>query len=139
MRVYRADEKWDRSSSPIDNTFTGPLGEEELRQRFGGGRYVLWLLGPPNKHTLVGKYQVTLDRPPLLNGIPRNGAGSNPGDVVALEAMRMASNPDFIRMQMEMMRAAAMQAMEIMKSQMPVAQNPLETLRTAKEILGNPE
>ncbi len=138
MRVYRADEKWDRGSSPVDNVFTAAFTEEDIRARFGGGRYILWLYGPPKFATLVAKYQVSLDGPPLMNNsVPRNGAGSgNPGDMVALEAMRMASNPDFIRMQMEMMRAAAMQAMEIMKSQMPVAQNPLETLRTAKEILG---
>jgi hypothetical protein len=135
MRVYRADEKWDRTSSPIDNTFSAPFTEEDMRKRFGGGKFVLWLFGPPKKQTLVAKYRVNLDGDPIVNTIPRMSS-SQSGDVVALEAMRMASNPDFIRMQMEMMRAAAMQAMEIMKSQMPVAQNPLETLRTAKEILG---
>jgi hypothetical protein len=136
MRVYRADEKWDRSSSPVDNTFTGPFTEEDMRNRFGGGRYLLWLYGPPKKQTLVGRYQVNLDGPPLLNGIPRNGTpeGSNS---VALEAMRMYSNPEFVRMQMQMMITAATEAMALMKSQIPAPQNPLETLRAAKEILGS--
>jgi hypothetical protein len=35
----------------------------------------------------------------------------------------------------EMYKTAAVSAMEMMKSQIPQAQNPLETLRTAKEIL----
>jgi hypothetical protein len=138
MRVYRADEKWDRASSPIDNTFSGPFTEEDMRARFGGGKYVLWLLGPPKKHNLVGKYQVTLDGPPLLNGTPRNGSTSD-SNTVALEAMRMYANPEFVRMQMQMMVTAATEAMALIKSQMPAAQNPLETLRTAKEILGSPE
>lgn len=135
MRVYRADEKWDRSSSPIDNTFTAPFSEEDIRARFGGGRYLLWLYGPPKKHNLVGKYQVTLDGQPITNGAPRNPAPDG-ANTVALEAMRMYSNPEFQRMQMQMIVTAATQAMELMKSQMPTAQNPLETLRTAKEILG---
>ena len=138
MRVYRADEKWDRSSSPVDNTFTGPFTEEDMRNRFGGGRYLLWLYGPPKKQTLVGRYQVNLDGPPLLNGIPRSGTpdGSNS---VALEAMRMYANPEFMRMQMQMMMTAATEAMSLIKSQIPQSQDPLTTLRNAKEILGSGE
>ena len=143
MRVYRADEKWDRASSPIDNTFSGPFTEEDMRQRFGGGKYLLWLLGPPKRHNLVGRYQVTLDGPPLLNGIPRNPSQNDGANSVALEAMRMYSNPEFVRMQMQMIVTAATEAMALMRANMPAAQNPLETLRAAKEILGggqpNPE
>jgi hypothetical protein len=136
MRVYRADEKWDRASSPIDNTFTGPFSEEDMRARFGGGKYILWLLGPPKKHNLVGKYQVTLDGPPLLNGVPRNPSAADGSNNVALEAMRMYANPEFMRMQMQMMMTAATEAMSLIKSQIPQAQDPLATLRNAKEILG---
>jgi hypothetical protein len=138
MRVYRADEKWDRSSSPIDNTFTSSFTEEDLRKRFGGGRFLLWLYGPPKRQTLLAKYRATLDGDPIVNTIPRNGAQTaNPSETVALEAMRMYANPEFVRMQMQMMVTAATEAMALIKSQMPVAQNPLETLRTAKEILGS--
>ncbi len=136
MRVYRADEKWDRASSPIDNTFNGPFTEEDMRARFGGGKFVLWLLGPPKKHNLVGRYQVTLDGPPLLNGIPRNGVPADGSNMVALEAMRMYSNPQFQQMQMDMMRQGMLMVIETVKAQMPTAQNPLQTLRDAKEILG---
>lgn len=136
VRVYRADEKWDRSSSPVDNVFTSAFTEEDIRNRFGGGRYVLWLLGPPKQHNLVGKYQVTLDGPPLLNGVPRNPNPADGANNVALEAMRMYANPEFMRMQMQMMMTAATEAMGLIRSQIPQAQNPLETLRAAKEILG---
>jgi hypothetical protein len=136
MRVYRADEKWDRSSSPIDNTFTAAFSEEDIRARFGGGRYLLWLYGPPKKHNLVGKYQVTLDGQPILNGTPRNGNGATGSDSVAIEAMRMYANPQFIQLQMDAMRTAMITAIEMVKGQIPQAQNPLETLRAAKEILG---
>lgn len=136
MRVYRADEKWDRSSSPIDNTFTAPFSEEDIRARFGGGRYLLWLYGPPKKHNLVGKYQVTLDGQPILNGTPRNGNGATGSDSVAIEAMRMYANPQFMQLQMDAMRTAMITAIEMVKGQIPQAQNPLETLRAAKEILG---
>jgi hypothetical protein len=135
MRVYRADEKWDRGSSPVDNIFTAAFTEEDIRARFGGGRYILWLYGPPKFATLVAKYQINLDGPPIMNSVPRNGQ-VNGSDSVAIEAMRMASNPDFMRMQMEMMRTGMLQVLEVVKSQFPTAQDPLTTLRNAKEILG---
>jgi hypothetical protein len=136
MRVYRADEKWDRSSSPIDNTFTSSFTEEDLRKRFGGGRFLLWLYGPPKRQTLLAKYRATLDGDPIVNTIPRNPQAGVGSETVALEAMRMYANPEFVRMQMQMMVTAATEAMALIKSQMPQAQDPLQTLRNAKEILG---
>jgi hypothetical protein len=136
MRVYRADEKWDRSSSPIDNTFTASFTEEDLRKRFGGGRFLLWLYGPPKRQTLLAKYRATLDGDPIVNTIPRNPQAGVGSETVALEAMRMYANPEFVRMQMQMMVTAATEAMALIKSQMPQAQDPLQTLRNAKEILG---
>lgn len=136
VRVYRADEKWDRSSSPVDNTFTAAFTEDDMRARFGGGKYLLWLYGPPKRQNLVGRYQVNLDGPPLLNGVPRNGGMPDGSNAVAMQALQMMNNPQIMQMQLEMMRSATLSAIDIIKGQMPVAQNPLETLRTAKEILG---
>jgi hypothetical protein len=136
MRVYRAGEKWERGSAPIDNIFKAPFTEDDLRARFGGGKYVLWLYGPPKEQNLVGKYQVELDGAPIINSVPRNGVAGDGSNSVALEAMRLYANPEFVRMQMQMMQTAAMQAMELIKSQIPQAQDPLATLRNAKEILG---
>jgi hypothetical protein len=137
MRVYRAGEKWERGAAPVDNTFGAPFTEEDVRARFGGGKYVLWLYGPPKKQNLVGRYMLELEGQPIINSVPRNGNGTGDGtNSVAIEAMRMYANPEFVRMQMQMVVTAATEAMSLMKSQIPSAQNPLETLRAAKEILG---
>lgn len=135
IRVYRADEKWDRSSSPIDNTFTKAFTEEDLRNRFGGGRFLLWLYGPPKRQTLLAKYRATLDGEPIVASVPRSGSGAG-SDNVAIEAMRMASNPEFVKLQMDMMRQAMSTAIEMVRQQQPTPQDPLQTLRNAKEILG---
>jgi hypothetical protein len=136
VRVYRAGEKWERGAAPVDNVFNGPFTEEDIRSRFGGGKFILWMLGPPKKHNLVAKWQVDLEGVPLVNSVPRT-AQADGTNSVALEAMRMYANPEFMRMQMEMMRAAATQAMELIKTQIPPTQDPLATLRNAKEILGS--
>jgi len=135
MRIYRSNEKWERGAGPVENTFTAPFTEEDVRSRFGGGRYVMWLYGPPKRQTLVGRYSLELEGQPIMNSVSRAPA-TNGSESVAIEAMRMYANPEFVRMQMQMMVTAATEAMGLIKSQMPVAQNPLETLRAAKEILG---
>jgi hypothetical protein len=136
VRVYRAGEKWEQGAAPVDNVFTGPFSEEDIRARFGGGKFILWMLGPPKKHTLVAKWQVELEGAPIINSVPRNGNGATGSDSVAIEAMRMYANPQFMQLQMDAMRTAMITAIEMVKGQIPQAQNPLETLRAAKEILG---
>jgi hypothetical protein len=63
-------------------------------------------------------------------------APTDGNSAVTLEALRMMSNPEIMRMQMELYTTAAKNAMDIMRSQIPTAQDPLATLRNAKEILG---
>jgi hypothetical protein len=134
VRVYRAGEKWEQGAAPVDNVFTGPFSEEDIRARFGGGKFILWMLGPPKKHTLVAKWQVELEGAPIVNSVPRSVASGS--DSVAIEAMRMYANPQFIQMQMDVMTKATLAAIEVVKAQMPQTQDPLATLRNAKEILG---
>jgi hypothetical protein len=137
VRVYRAGEKWERGAAPVDNVFNAPFSEEDIRARFGGGNFLLWMLGPPKKHNLVAKWQVPLEGTPLMNSTPRNGYGTASGsDSVAIEAMRMYANPQFMQLQMDAMRTAMITAIEMVKGQIPQAQDPLQTLRNAKEILG---
>jgi hypothetical protein len=135
VRVYRAGEKWEQGAAPVDNTFTGPFTEEDIRARFGGGKFLLWMLGPPKKHTLVAKWQIELEGEPLIKSAPRNGqpAGS---DSVAIEAMRMIQNPDVMRGMFQMFQMAATESMQMIRAQMPAPVDPLQTLRNAKEILG---
>jgi hypothetical protein len=135
VRVYRAGEKWEQGAAPVDNVFTGPFSEEDIRARFGGGKFILWMLGPPKKHTLVAKWQVELEGAPIINSVPRNGQAAGT-ESVAIEAMRLYANPQFMQLQMDVMRSSMLTALEMVKGQMPSQQNPLETLRAAKEILG---
>lgn len=140
-RVYRVSERGDSESVPENNKFTEPFDVDSLRERFGGGRYKIWIYGPPERSKLVMRpFVVVLDGAPNTNNLAsRNGqpAAGGGNETVALEAMRMYANPEFVRMQMQMMVTAATEAMALIKSQMPAAQNPLETLRAAKEILGS--
>ena len=136
VRVYRAGEKWEKGAAPVENTFSAPFTEEDLRSRFGGGKFWLWMYGPPKKQNLVQKWQIELEGAPIINSIPRSGP-SDTSNSVALEAMRMYANPEFMRMQMQMMMTAATEAMSLIKTQIPPTQDPLATLRNAKEILGS--
>lgn len=138
MRIYRSDEKWERGPGPVENVFTAPFTEDDIRARFGGGRYVMWFFGPPKRHKMVAKYRVELDGPPVIPSIPRNGTmpGADGSNLVAMQALQMMNNPEIMKMQLEMMKAATIQAIEMVKQQMPAPQDPLQTLRNAKEILG---
>jgi hypothetical protein len=109
----------------------------EVQKRYGGGSFNVMVKEDGqliyNQDFLVeGEPKVFT---PSANGNGRGGA-ANGADAIALEAMRMASNPDFQRLQMDMMRAAMVSALEMVKMQQPTAQDPLQTLRNAKEILG---
>lgn len=139
-RVYRANEKWDKTSSPIDNTFTAPFVEDDIRARFGGGRYLIWLYGPPKKQTLVGRYQFELEGMPIIGqSVPRPMNGAAPaadGSGVAIQALQMVSNPQIMQSMFQMFNLAMTESIQMIRAQMPAQRDPLETLKNAKEILG---
>jgi hypothetical protein len=143
VRVYYANDRWESAGSPPGNKLTSKFDEEYIRDTWGGGRYLLILYGPPGGSKRVGQtfHVEIVGTPPKQfisgGGKPASEADSAGSQTVALEAMRMYANPEFVRMQMQMMVTAATEAMALIKSQMPAAQNPLETLRAAKEILGS--
>jgi hypothetical protein len=134
LRVYRAGERWEKGSAPVNNTFSHAISEEELRKNFGGGKFLLWLFGPPKRDQLVGRYQVEMEGEPIVRGIPTQADPAN-GNALAV-ALQQAMNPEVMRVQMEILKTAMVEALALVKSNIPPAQNPLETLRTAKEILG---
>jgi len=140
VRVYYANDRWESAGSPPENKLTSGFDEEFIREKWGGGRYILILYGPPGGSKRVGStYRLELlGTPPkkFTTGGGQAATESNGSENVAIEAMRMYANPEFVRMQMQMMATAATQAMELIKSQIAPQQNPLETLRAAKEILG---
>jgi hypothetical protein len=136
MRVYRSGEKWEKGAAPVDNIFQGPFTEDDIRARFGGGRYLLWLYGPPKEQQLVGRWQVELEGVPLVRSVPAQPTDGS-GSALAV-ALQQAMNPEVMRVQMDILKTAMVEALQLVKSNIPPAQNPLETLRTAKEILGPP-
>lgn len=77
-RVYRATETWQRDSSPEDNVITDKFDEDYIRAKFGGGRYIIWLYGPPHGSKVV-KHPFRLK----LEGTPKfssNGNGNGAGE-----------------------------------------------------------
>lgn len=134
LRVYRAGERWEKGAAPVNNIFYHAITEQDLRKNFGGGKFLLWLCGPPKRDQLVGRYQVELEGEPIVRGIPTQPADGN-GNALAI-ALQQAMNPEMMRVQMEILKTAMVEALALVKSNIPPAANPLETLRTAKEILG---
>lgn len=53
VRVYRVSDDGKTESVPEDNKFVEPFNVDSLRERFGGGRFKIWLYGPPNAAKLV--------------------------------------------------------------------------------------
>lgn len=138
-RVYRVGEKGDSESVPENNKFMEPFDVDTMRERFGGGRFKVWIYGPPSQSKLVVRpFIVQLDGAPKTdsgNGY-RSSSSSNGSEGVAIEAMRMYANPQFMQLQMDVMKQTMITAIEMVRAQMPAMQDPLQTLRNAKEILG---
>lgn len=124
--------------------FTECIDEFAVKRRFGGGKFnMLVNVNPPISPEASLRYneEFYIEGEPITpkpdaDSHARIGGNGADANAVTLEALRMMSNPEVMRLQMELIRNASIQAMEIMKSQIPAAQNPLQTLRDAKEILG---
>lgn len=100
VRVYRCDERWEKGGAPEENKFTEDFTEDTIREKWGGGRYKLWLYGPPKSCKLVmPPERLQLDgqphalngstsyyRPPDAPAAPTNSNGRSSTDIL-LEAM----------------------------------------------------
>lgn len=129
VRVYRADDNWERAGAPENNKIFEPFDEETIRNRFGGGRYTLWLyqdsqlIYPPFKLELEGRPKIpnpsstgpsTIaagdDQGPLItaiNGLIGELRSKNGGET-AQDAMRsaMALNAEALRTGVDAARSA---------------------------------
>ncbi len=64
VRVYRADDRWERGAALENNKLTDNFNEETIRKNWGGGRYLLWLYGPPTGTKLVARpFRLELEGP----------------------------------------------------------------------------
>lgn len=87
VRIYRADESWGNPISLEGNVFQAPFDEDTIRAKWGGGRYLLWLFGPPDaKKVVVSPFRLHLDGAPKAVPGHSNGASS---DVLAMLQMMM--------------------------------------------------
>jgi hypothetical protein len=116
-RVYRAvDETWRRTTSPVDNKLNEFFDEDFIRAKWGGGRYIVWLYGPPDASKLMNKYMIELEGEPKIAG---NGSSNGNGDsgirsgdpmlqevLAELRSQRTTSQ--------EVMRATMLQSMDIL-------------------------
>lgn len=88
-KVYRADESWDQKGQIAleGNVFTQKFDEDTIRQKWGGGRYLVWLYGPPNGSKVVrGSQRVTIEGAPKF-APHANGNGSGELQMVLAELL----------------------------------------------------
>jgi hypothetical protein len=105
-----------------------------IKLKFGGGSFNVMMKDGPE---LIYNEDFEIEGEPITSGSrPSPSEPAATGDAVAIQAMRMMSNPDMMKGMFEMYAMAARQSMEMIRAQMPAPQDPLATLRNAKEILG---
>jgi hypothetical protein len=112
--------------------FNEAIDPFSVKGKFGGGSFNIMVKDGP---------ELIYDQDFEIEGEPRAVPGSTDsaarpvGSDVAMEAMRMMSNPEMMKGMFEMYKTASLACMDMIRGQMPVAQDPLQTLRNAKEIL----
>lgn len=144
VRIYRADDGWRQTSSPPENKFTEFFNEETIRSKWGGGRYILWLYGPPDGSKVVARpYRLDLEGPQKTPAIAFPAGGGGVEQLVAvmaeqqrqlIEELRQARGGNLTADAMK--NALEIQAMGMksaIQMQMPV-QGPLQQSRLDKVL-----
>ena len=113
-----------------------------IQQKYGGGDFYLIL---KRGAQIIINGTASIEGPARMsdgsfnfgNGFSGGAAApANNATLATLEAVRMAMNPEIMKSMMQMFMTAANESMQMIRQQMPVQQDPLTTLRNAKEILG---
>lgn len=76
VRVYRSDERWEHTVSLQENKFTEDFSEDTIFAKWGGGRFLLWLYGPPEgKKLVMAPFRMEIEgQPKFFSGAPAAGA-----------------------------------------------------------------
>lgn len=78
VRVYRADERWENDVAPEGNKLNERFDEDFIRAKWGGGRYNLWLYGPPSGTKVVRRpFRLMLAGAPKFS---HSGSGNGNGE-----------------------------------------------------------
>jgi hypothetical protein len=137
VRVYRADDKWENDTAPEGNKFTDHFDEDSVRAKWGGGRYNLWLYGPPSGTKMVRRpFRLTLaGAPKYSHGANGTGNGEDSSAlkmVLAelLQELRAARGgtvgQDALRGALDLQAAALKSGVETVRSLNPSAAAPAE-------------
>lgn len=122
VRIYRADERWEQTASPHENKFTEDFNEDDIFQRWGGGRYLLWTYGPPSgKKVVIGPQRIELE------GAPKIYAGGGAAAQQVSADPRSSSDP-VLQMLIEEVR-------ELRRGGAPAMMQ--ETMKQSMDILAN--
>lgn len=108
-----------------------------IQKKYGGGHFNIYV--KEDSQLIYNEDFICEGEPKTpIPGANSNGDGAQTpnGETVALQALRMMSNPEMMRSMFSMYTEAAKQSMDMIRAQMPQQQDPLQTLRNAKEILG---
>lgn len=95
VRVYRCDDRWEKAGSPPENFFKIDFDEGDIFGRWGGGKYKLWMYGPPKYSKIVIEpFRLELEGQPRIGGTATpvaNGGqmvGATPGDSLILQILQ---------------------------------------------------
>lgn len=107
-----------------------------VQKKYGGGKYNV--LVQEDAQLIYNEDFECLGEPkmPVPGANGTNGAPAPGSDAVALQALQLMSNPEMMRGMFQMYTLAAQESMAMIRAQLPATQDPLQTLRNAKEILG---
>jgi hypothetical protein len=131
--LYRYDPQTEKRKAV--EKLIEPIDVFMIKRRFGGGKFYIMI---HEDAQLIYNEDFEIEGDPIVGGAaqPSSQQNGNSSGNPMIEAMRMAMNPELMRSMIEMFKMASQESMLMLRAQMPVAQDPLQTLRNAKEILG---
>jgi len=131
IHLYRYNPQTEKKMA-VEKIFE-PIDPFWVQKKYGGGKFNIML---KEDGQLIMNEDFVCEGEPISASSTAHADGGNSAESLTLQAMRLIANPEMQRMQMEMFKNAAIEAMQMIRLQMPTAQDPLQTLRNAKEILG---
>jgi hypothetical protein len=138
---YRTDSDGRSKRGPYVDKFVSPISLAMIKGLMGGGRFNALM---HDGRELVFNEDFEIEGAPKVYNpdgsaifAPPAAAGTDgSANALGMKALEMSLNqPAIVTAMMSLLAEAAKQSIELVKAQQQPAQNPLETLRAAKEIL----
>lgn len=95
VRVYRADDRWEGAGSVPNGKMQEDFDEDTILKNWGGGRYLLWMYGPPLNTSgqpckvVMARVKVEIEGAPIFASATGSGTsnGGGGGGGTALEML----------------------------------------------------